>query len=186
MINWIKSITQDGITKPFFDWRISFFLTDVCTLTDLFQTPAPGAYNPEKVHPQRERKAPRWSLGVRTRFRKCDQNPAPSNYKLPPVLGPSQASRTSAPSYSMTGNTSKHMIPTVLPIPTFMFNFSIFILHFKYKQEWLDYVFTICIRSVPRGLLPRRPGWSAGTRPHQQDECRRLHGPGTSLYAAIT
>ncbi|XP_052792027.1 outer dense fiber protein 3-like [Mya arenaria] len=68
-----------------------------------FQTPCPGRYNPEHVHPQRERVAPKYSLGFRTRFPKCDQNPAPSNYILPPVLGPSQAYKTSTASYSMTG-----------------------------------------------------------------------------------
>ncbi|WAQ99782.1 ODF3A-like protein [Mya arenaria] len=51
----------------------------------------------------RERVAPKYSLGFRTRFPKCDQNPAPSNYILPPVLGPSQAYKTSTASYSMTG-----------------------------------------------------------------------------------
>jgi len=35
-----------------------------------FKTPAPGAYSPEKVHPQGERHAPVYSMGNRTRYRK--------------------------------------------------------------------------------------------------------------------
>ena len=34
------------------------------------QTPAPGAYSPEKVHPQGERHAPAYSMAMRTRYRK--------------------------------------------------------------------------------------------------------------------
>ena len=36
----------------------------------LVQTPAPGAYSPEKVHPQGERHAPAYSMAMRTRYRK--------------------------------------------------------------------------------------------------------------------
>ena len=37
---------------------------------DTFKTPSPGAYSPEKVHPQGERHAPAYSMGSRTRYRK--------------------------------------------------------------------------------------------------------------------
>lgn len=52
---------------------------------DSFKTPSPGRYSPEKVHPQGERHAPCYSMGARTRFRRRDNNPAPSKYVLPPV-----------------------------------------------------------------------------------------------------
>ena len=39
-------------------------------LTDTFKTPSPGAYFPEKVHPQGEKHAPAHSMGARTRYRK--------------------------------------------------------------------------------------------------------------------
>ena len=38
--------------------------------TATFKTPAPGAYSPEKVHPQGERHAPAYSMGSRSRYRK--------------------------------------------------------------------------------------------------------------------
>ncbi|XP_060597460.1 ciliary microtubule associated protein 1A-like [Ruditapes philippinarum] len=68
-----------------------------------FKTPASSAYYPEKVHPQGEKIAPKYSIGLRTRFRKLDHNPSPSNYMLPTVLGPAQPSKTSTPSYSIPG-----------------------------------------------------------------------------------
>ena len=37
---------------------------------DSFKTPSPGAYNPEKVHPQGEKHAPNYSMGARTHYRK--------------------------------------------------------------------------------------------------------------------
>lgn len=44
----------------------TFFFASTVT----FKTPAPGAYSPEKVHPQGERHAPVYSMGNRTRYRK--------------------------------------------------------------------------------------------------------------------
>ncbi|XP_074651486.1 ciliary microtubule associated protein 1A-like [Tubulanus polymorphus] len=66
------------------------------------KTPAPGAYSPEKVHPQGETHAPAYSMSARTRYRKRDANPSPNIYRLPPLVGPYQPNRRSAPSYSMT------------------------------------------------------------------------------------
>ena len=71
-----------------------------------FKTPSPRAYYPEKVHPQGERHAPKYSIGFRSRNRKQDQNPAPNNHILPPVMGPTQPYKTSAASFSMTGKTT--------------------------------------------------------------------------------
>lgn len=36
-------------------------------LKEIFQTPAPGTYYPEKVHPPNEQSAPAFSMGARTR-----------------------------------------------------------------------------------------------------------------------
>ncbi|KAL4227628.1 Outer dense fiber protein 3-like protein 2 [Mactra antiquata] len=68
-----------------------------------FKTPGPGTYQPENVHPQGEVIAPKHSIGFRSRYRKLDHNPSPNKYILPPVIGPQQAYKTSAASYSMTG-----------------------------------------------------------------------------------
>jgi len=67
-----------------------------------FKTPCPRAYCPEKVHPQGERHAPKYSMGARTRYRKRDAAPASNSYSLPPLLGPKVANKNSCPSYSMT------------------------------------------------------------------------------------
>lgn len=36
-------------------------------LTEVFKTPSPGAYYPEKVHPQGEKHAPAYSMSARTK-----------------------------------------------------------------------------------------------------------------------
>lgn len=72
----------------------------------IFKTPSPGAYSPEKVHPQGERHAPQYSMSNRTRYRRHDNNPAPNKYCLPPVLGSRQANMQSSYSYSMTGRSN--------------------------------------------------------------------------------
>jgi len=71
-----------------------------------FKTPAPGAYSPEKCHPQHEKHAPSYSLAARTRFRKRDTTPAPNANTLP-VLISNNPVKKSAPCYSLTGR-SEH------------------------------------------------------------------------------
>ena len=36
-------------------------------MAEVFKTPSPGAYYPEKVHPQGEKHAPAYSMSARTR-----------------------------------------------------------------------------------------------------------------------
>jgi len=67
-----------------------------------FKTPAPGAYSPEKVHPQGERHAPAYSMGSRSRYRKRDATPSPNSYTLPPLLGPKVPNKGSSACFSMT------------------------------------------------------------------------------------
>ena len=67
-----------------------------------FQTPAPCTYLTERVHPQGERHAPAYTMGARFSVRRCDSNPAPNRYGLPPLLGSNQINKKSYPSYSMT------------------------------------------------------------------------------------
>ena len=67
-----------------------------------FQTPAPCTYLTEHVHPQGERHAPSYTMGTRFPIRRCDSNPAPNRYGLPPLLGSNQINKRSYPSYSMT------------------------------------------------------------------------------------
>ncbi|KAK3601459.1 hypothetical protein CHS0354_033593 [Potamilus streckersoni] len=73
------------------------------SLEGLVKAPSPGTYFPEKVHPQRERHAPKYSLGFRTRYHRQDQNPAPNKYYLPPVIGSRQPNKTSSSAFSITG-----------------------------------------------------------------------------------
>ena len=62
----------------------------LCSLSLVsFKTPAPGAYSPEKVHPQGERYAPAWSCGSRTRYRKRKET---MRLQLKPTLQPTMQS----------------------------------------------------------------------------------------------
>lgn len=56
---------------------------------ELFQTPGPGAYSPEKAPPLNNHvRAPSYSMGSRTRYRSSDAVPAPNRFllHLSPVL----------------------------------------------------------------------------------------------------
>lgn len=68
-----------------------------------FKTPGPGTYSNERVHPQGERHAPRYSMAARTRYRKRDSNPAPNSYSLPQLVGPKIINKSASSAYSMTG-----------------------------------------------------------------------------------
>ena len=50
-------------------------------------TPAPGAYSPEKLPPLQESKAPSYTMGSRTKYRKRDAVPAPNTYSLATTVG---------------------------------------------------------------------------------------------------
>lgn len=70
------------------------------------ETPAPGAYAPEKVHPQRERRAPAYSIGGRIAPRKKDNNPSPGTYTVPSLIG-NKTTKNAAPSYTMAGRSNR-------------------------------------------------------------------------------
>ncbi|KAG7230817.1 hypothetical protein INR49_019631, partial [Caranx melampygus] len=56
---------------------------------ELFQTPGPGAYSPEKAPPcNLQRRPPSYTMGSRTPYRSTDAVPAPNKYCLPPLMGP--------------------------------------------------------------------------------------------------
>lgn len=87
----------------------------------MFKTPSPGAYYPEKVHPQGEKHAPAYSMSARTKNPKSeydvclyllsvhlflfpcleDNTPSPNSYQLPPLLGPKVPNKLSSAAYSM-------------------------------------------------------------------------------------
>ena len=69
---------------------------------ELFKTPGPGTYNNELCEPQGEKTAPKYSLYSRTRYRRCDSNPAPNAYTLPSMLGCDVIGKESLPCWSMT------------------------------------------------------------------------------------
>jgi len=69
---------------------------------NLFNTPAPGAYSPEKCHPQGEKHAPVYSMAARTRYRKRDTTPSANTYSLPPLTGPQMKSSQHKSSYAYT------------------------------------------------------------------------------------
>lgn len=52
-----------------------------------FNTPGPGSYQVEKCVVPGERRSSAFVMGMRTRYRKQDQVPAPSQYSLPTTLG---------------------------------------------------------------------------------------------------
>lgn len=53
----------------------------------VFNTPGPGSYQVEKCPVPGERRSSAFVMGMRTRYRKKDQIPAPSAYSLPTTLG---------------------------------------------------------------------------------------------------
>ena len=61
------------------------------------------AYYAERVIPLREKKAPAYSFGSRTRYHQKDSNPAPNQYSLPNLTSSRVPHKTTMPSYSMTG-----------------------------------------------------------------------------------
>jgi len=68
-----------------------------------FNTPSPGAYSPEKGHPQGERNAPAYSMASRTRYRKRDTTPSSNSYSLPALLGNKIPNKQASAAFSMTG-----------------------------------------------------------------------------------
>ncbi|XP_071243594.1 outer dense fiber protein 3-like protein 2a isoform X1 [Salvelinus alpinus] len=66
---------------------------------DLFQTPGPGAYSPEKPH----LRPPSYTIGSRSRYRIMDSVPAPNRYTLPNLLGSQVPHKPSSASYSLAG-----------------------------------------------------------------------------------
>lgn len=67
------------------------------------KTPCPGAYSPEKVHPQGERHAPAYSMAMRTRYRKRDTTPSSNSYSLPTLLGNKIPDKHASAAFSMKG-----------------------------------------------------------------------------------
>ncbi|XP_034381308.1 outer dense fiber protein 3-like protein 2 [Cyclopterus lumpus] len=70
----------------------------------VFQTPGPGAYSPEKAPPLNAHpRPPSYTIGSRTRYRPVDTVPAPNSYSLPDLLGCPAPNKPSSASYSFTG-----------------------------------------------------------------------------------
>ncbi|XP_028995950.1 outer dense fiber protein 3-like protein 2a [Betta splendens] len=70
---------------------------------ELFQTPGPGAYSPERAPPQNaHRRPPSYTMGGRSRYRSVDAVPAPNSYSLPNLLGCQVPNKASSPSYSFS------------------------------------------------------------------------------------
>ncbi|KAM3871451.1 outer dense fiber protein 3-like protein 2a [Diretmus argenteus] len=72
-------------------------------LGQLFQTPGPGAYSPEKAPPlNSHRRQPSYTIAGRTRYRSVDAVPAPNRYTLPNLLGSHVPHKPSSASYSFS------------------------------------------------------------------------------------
>jgi len=67
-----------------------------------FKTPGPGRYENQKCFPQGEKHSPKYSMGSRTKYRKCDAYPSPNSYSLPQLIGPRIPSKQASNAYSMT------------------------------------------------------------------------------------
>ncbi|XP_054645318.1 outer dense fiber protein 3-like protein 2b isoform X1 [Dunckerocampus dactyliophorus] len=75
---------------------------------ELFQTPGPGSYSPEKAPPcNLQRRPPSYTMGVRTHYRAVDSVPAPNKYSLPPLMGSHIPNKAAGASYSMSAAFSK-------------------------------------------------------------------------------
>ncbi|XP_029938597.1 outer dense fiber protein 3-like protein 2b [Salarias fasciatus] len=74
---------------------------------ELFHTPGPGAYSPEKALPcSLQRRPPSYTMGARTHYRSIDSVPAPNKYCLPPLMGPQVPNKSASASYTMSGRLS--------------------------------------------------------------------------------
>ncbi|XP_058472132.1 outer dense fiber protein 3-like protein 2a [Solea solea] len=71
---------------------------------ELFQTPGPGAYSPEKAPPlNAQHRPPSYTISSRTRYRCVDAVPAPNSYSLPNLLGCQVPNKSSSASFSFSG-----------------------------------------------------------------------------------
>ncbi|XP_029316734.1 outer dense fiber protein 3-like protein 2a [Cottoperca gobio] len=71
---------------------------------ELFKTPGPGTYSPEKAPPlNAHHRPPSYTIGSRTRYRSVDPVPAPNSYRLPNLLGGQVPNKPSSASYSFSG-----------------------------------------------------------------------------------
>lgn len=63
------------------DIKISVAQENFVFVGQLFQTPGPGAYSPEKAPPMNaHRRPPSYTMSTRTRYRTVDDIPAPNRY----------------------------------------------------------------------------------------------------------
>jgi len=67
-----------------------------------FKTPGPGRYENHKCHPQGEKNSSKYSMGSRTKYRRCDAYPAANSYQLPSLIGPKIPSAQASNAHSMT------------------------------------------------------------------------------------
>lgn len=75
---------------------------------ELFHTPGPGAYSPERAPPcNLQIRPPAYTMGSRTQYRSMDPVPAPNKYSLPPLLGPHVPNKPASASYTMSGSFSR-------------------------------------------------------------------------------
>ncbi|XP_064397996.1 ciliary microtubule associated protein 1A-like isoform X2 [Halichondria panicea] len=69
-------------------------------------SPGPAAYHTEKVSPLKQSRPPHYSFGLKPElplWKSSGNNPSPSTYTLPSLVGSSIVSKRSTPAYSMTG-----------------------------------------------------------------------------------
>lgn len=78
-----------------------------CSLEELFQTPGPGAYIPERAPPcNLQHRPPSYTMGSRTFYRTTDSVPAPNKYSLPPLLGSHVPNKLASASYTISSTYS--------------------------------------------------------------------------------
>uniref|UniRef100_UPI0037E81E7B outer dense fiber protein 3-like protein 2a n=1 Tax=Semicossyphus pulcher TaxID=241346 RepID=UPI0037E81E7B len=71
---------------------------------EVYQTPGPGAYSPEKAPPlNAHQRPPSYTISTRTRYRSVDAVPAPNSYSLPNLLGCQVPHKPSSASFSFSG-----------------------------------------------------------------------------------
>lgn len=93
----------DKLTRSGPDGAPKFSLKGRPNMQSSFKTPGPDAYYAEKVVPLKEKRAPAYSFGSRTRYFQKDNHPAPNQYSLPNLTASKVPHKLTMPSYSMTG-----------------------------------------------------------------------------------
>ncbi|XP_056371393.1 outer dense fiber protein 3B isoform X1 [Oenanthe melanoleuca] len=96
-------LVPTGVTARGRDRAPAFTMSGRARQPRAMDTPGPAYYSPELADRMTLPSAPACTVASRARQNKPQQTPGPGSYQLPPVMGPNQVIKKSAPQCTMTG-----------------------------------------------------------------------------------